>query len=226
MPARSTVVKVVIGVAVVAALIAAIRFLPIKEWLTDFQTYVRGLGALGYVVYALVYAVCVVFFVPASILTVGAGVIFGLIPGTIVVVCGATLGATLAFLLARTVLRKRIEKMTEGNPKFAALDRAITREGAKIAFLVRLAVVFPFTYINYALGLTGVTLRTFFLTTLIGITPATFAFVYIGAAAKEAATTANNTKLAVFIIGGIAALAVSVFVGRIATKAINGEVAK
>src|SRR5205823_10583594 len=101
------------------------------------------------------YAICVVFFVPASILTLGAGAIFGLVPGTLVVIAGATLGATLAFILARTVMRRRIEKMTEGNAKFAALDKAIAREGAKIVLLVRLSPLFPFTYINYAFGLTG-----------------------------------------------------------------------
>jgi len=70
----------------------------------QFIDYVRGLGALGYVVYTLGYAV-IGLFVPASVLTIGAGALFGVIGGTIVVTIGATLAATLAFLLARTVLR-------------------------------------------------------------------------------------------------------------------------
>jgi len=197
-----------------------VRTLPVAQWLTQFQAYVRGAGAIGYVVYALVYAVCVVFFVPASILTLGAGAIFGLAAGTIVVIFGATLGATVAFLLARTILRKRIEKMTEGNAKFAALDKAITREGAKIVLLVRLSPVFPFTYINYAFGLTGVRLSSYVWTTLVGIAPATFAYVYIGSIANEAAT-ANRARLIVYIAGGIVALAASIFVGRVAARAVS-----
>ena len=196
------------------------RTLPVAQWLSQFQAYVRGAGAIGYVVYALVYGVCVVFFVPASILTLGAGAIFGLVAGTIVVIFGATLGATIAFLLARTILRKRIEKMTEGNAKFAALDKAITREGAKIVLLVRLSPVFPFTYINYAFGLTGVRLSSYVWTTLAGIAPATFAFVYIGSIANEAAT-ANRARLIVYIAGGIVALAASIFVGRVAARAVS-----
>jgi uncharacterized membrane protein YdjX (TVP38/TMEM64 family) len=116
-------------------------------------------------------------------------------------------------------MRRRIEKMTEGNAKFAALDKAITREGAKIVLLVRLSPVFPFTYINYAFGLTGVSLGTYVWTTLIGIAPATFAFVYIGSIAHEAAT-ANRARLIVYIVGGIVALAASIFVGRIAARAV------
>jgi uncharacterized membrane protein YdjX (TVP38/TMEM64 family) len=158
--------------------------------------------------------------VPASILTLGAGAIFGLAAGTVVVIAGATLGATIAFLLARTVLRRRVEKMTAGNAKFAALDKAITREGAKIVLLVRLSPIFPFTYINYAFGLTGVRLWTYVWTTLIGIAPATFAFVYIGSIANEAAT-ANRARLVVYVAGGIVALAASIFVGRIAARAVT-----
>lgn len=190
------------------------------HWLLEFQAYVRGAGAIGYIAYILVYAVCVVFFIPATILTLGAGAIFGLAGGTLVVIAGATLGATLAFLLARTVLRKRVEKMASRHPKFRALDEAITREGTKIVFLVRLSVLFPFTWINYVLGLTGVRLRTYIWTTLVGIAPATFAFVYIGSIANEAAT-ASRARLIVYIVGAVAALLVSIVVGRIATKALK-----
>jgi uncharacterized membrane protein YdjX (TVP38/TMEM64 family) len=218
------ILKIVLGILVVAALVVMVRMLPVAAWLTSFQAYVRGLGAVGYIVYALVYAICVVFFVPASILTLGAGAIFGLVAGTLVVIVGATLGATIAFILARTVMRRRVEKMTEGNAKFRALDRAITREGAKIVLLVRLSPIFPFTYINYAFGLTGVRLATYIWTTLIGIAPATFAFVYIGSIASQAAT-ANRARLIVYIAGGIVALAVSIFVGRIASRAVSNAAA-
>ena len=116
--------------------------------------------------------VCVTLFVPASILTLGAGAIYGLGVGVGVVLAGATLGATISFLLARTLLRDRIEHMTRGNARFRALDRAIAKEGTKIVFLVRLAPVFPFTYINYAFGLTGVATLPYVVASLVGMTPA------------------------------------------------------
>jgi uncharacterized membrane protein YdjX (TVP38/TMEM64 family) len=216
------VVKIAAAILILAALIVAFRVLPVASWLRDFQTYVRGLGAIGYVVYVVVYAICVVAFVPASILTLGAGAIFGFAGGVIVVVIGATLGATLSFLLARTVMRKRVESMTAKNAKFRALDRAIARDGTKIVFLVRLAVVFPFTWLNYAFGLTAIPLWSYVAATFIGIIPATVAFVFVSSAATTAATThASLITKTVYIVGGIIAIAVSVFIGRIATRAIK-----
>lgn len=212
----------VVALIAIAALIIAFRILPVADWLRHFQTYVRGLGALGYVVYVIVYALCVVAFIPASILTLGAGAIFGFVGGVIVVIIGATIGATLSFLLARTVMRKRIEAMTAQNKKFRALDRAIAAEGTKIVFLVRLAVVFPFTYLNYAFGLTAIPLWRYVAATFVGILPATIAFVFVSSAATTAATTSTSaiTK-GVYIAGGVMAIVVSVLIGRIATKAIK-----
>ncbi len=187
--------------------------------LQQFIDYVRGLGAIGYVVYTLGYAI-VGLFVPASILTIGAGALFGIVGGSIVVAIGATLAATLAFLLARTVLRKRIERMVARNPKFVAVDRAIAREGAKIVVLVRLAAVFPFLFVNYAFGLTGIGTLRYIAATFLGILPGTIAFVYIGAAGAAAATQ-SKTKTIFTIVGAVIALAVSIYVGRIAHRAIQ-----
>jgi uncharacterized membrane protein YdjX (TVP38/TMEM64 family) len=212
-------IKILALLLILAAIAILFHVLPIATWLRAFQTYVRGLGALGYVVYVIVYAVCVVAFIPASILTLGAGAIFGFVGGTIVVVIGATIGATIAFLLARTVMRKRIEAMTSSNVKFRALDRAIANEGMKIVFLARLAVVFPFTWINYAFGLTAIPLWRYVLATFLGIIPATAAFVFASSAATKAAT--GETTKAIYIAGGVAAIIVSVLIGRIATRAIK-----
>ena len=219
---RNVIIKIAVVVVALLAIALLFHFLPVATWLRHFQTYVRGLGALGYVVYALIYALCVVSLVPASILTLGAGAIFGFVGGTIVVVIGATLGATLAFLLARTVLRKRVEAWTSKNKKFRALDAAIAKQGGRIVLLVRLAVVFPFTYVNYAFGLTAIKLPAYILATFAGIIPATAAFVFASSAATRAATTpATNITRIVYISGAIAAIVASIVIGRIATNAIK-----
>ena len=212
-----------IGLAVVAGLVVLFQTLPVAQWLETFQEYVQGFGALGYVLYAAAYAVCVVFFVPASVLTLGAGAIYGLTVGVVVVLVGASVGATLSFLLARTLMRERVAEMTRDNAKFSALDRAIAKEGAKIVFLVRLAPIFPFTYINYAFGLTGIRTPGYVLATIIGMMPGTFAYVYLGTAAAGAATAgdADSARTIVQIAGAVAALVVTIFVARLATKAIQ-----
>ena len=211
--------KAVVAVALLAALLIALRTLPVAQWLESFKEWVAGAGAAGYVLYVLVYIVCCVLLVPALALTLGAGAIFGFAAGSIIVLIGATLGATLAFLLARTVLRHRVERMTANNAKFRALDRAITREGTKIMWLVRLSGFPPFTWVNYAFGLTGIRLMPFLLTTFFGIIPGTLAFTWAGAAGAAALTGTGNRILLIVTAGG--AILVSLFIARIALQAIH-----
>jgi uncharacterized membrane protein YdjX (TVP38/TMEM64 family) len=209
---------ILIALLVIGAIVA-LRFLPIGAWLMRFQAYVRAAGPMGYVLYALGYGLIALIF-PGSVLTIGAGAIFGIVGGTLVVLAGATIAATIAFILARTVLRHRIERITAENKKFHAVDQAIAREGMKIVLLVRLAAVFPFTIVNYAFGLTGIRLAPYVGATAIGILPGTLAFVYIGAAAASVAAQ-DRTKLIFTIAGLVVAFAVSLFVARIAHKAIQ-----
>jgi len=212
-------VKIALVLAILVVFVFAVRTLPIAEWLEAFKQWVQGVGAVGYVLYVLVYIACCVLLVPALALTLGSGAIFGFIGGAIVNVIGATLGATAAFLLARTSLRHRVERMTSGSAKFSALDRAITREGMKIMWLVRLSGFPPFTWVNYAFGLTGIHLPPFVLTTFFGIIPGTIAFTYAGAAGAAALSGSGNRVL--LIITAVGAILVSAFIAHIATKAIR-----
>lgn len=213
------VLKPLLALAALAAFVILVRMLPVAEWLEAFKTWVQGQGAIGYVLYVLVYAVCCVFLIPALALTLGAGAIFGAVVGALVNLAGATLGATAAFLLARTVLRERVERKTADNVKFRALDRAITREGTKILWLVRLSGFPPFTWVNYAFGLTGIQLLPYVLITFFGIIPGTIAFTYAGAAGA-AALTGEGNRVAL-IVTAVGAVLVSVFIARTATRAIQ-----
>lgn len=211
--------KVVLAVLAIAAFVLLVRTLPIAEWLEQFKDWVRGVGPIGYVLYGLVYIVCCVFIIPASALTLGAGAIFGVVGGSILNVIAATIGATIAFLLARTVMRHRVERMTSGNARFAALDRALTREGTKIMWLARLSGFPPFTWANYAFGLTGVRLGPFLVTTFFGIIPGTIAITWLGAAGAAAITGQGNRIL--LIVTAVGAVLVSAFIARIATQAMK-----
>ena len=92
----------------------------------------------------------------AHTVTLAGGAIFGLVRGSLYVFVAATLGSMLAFLVCRHLARGFIEQKIAGNERFAKIDRAIAREGRKIVFLLRLSPAFPFTLLNYALGLTRV----------------------------------------------------------------------
>lgn len=205
--------------AAVALVVLAARLLPVAAWLASFQTYVRGAGVLGYGIYVVVYAVCCVFLIPASALTIGAGAIFGFAAGAAVVLIGATLGATAAFLLGRTVFRRRVESMMASSPRLAAIDRAVATEGTKIMLLMRLSGFPPFTWINYALGLTGVSLRSYVLTTVFGMIPGLIAFTWTGAAGAAALTGSGHRITLIMTAAG--AVLVSAYIARVAHRAIR-----
>ncbi|MGH7782616.1 MAG: TVP38/TMEM64 family protein, partial [Candidatus Binatia bacterium] len=135
-------------IVLVLVLGVGLFFLPFRQWFSHLETYVQSLGILGPIVVVLTYAVTTVLFVPGSALTIGAGSLFGLTTGFLVVLVGANVGALCAFLLARTFLRQKVARWAEDNPKFRSVDRAIGRQGFKMVFLLRLSPAFPFTLLN------------------------------------------------------------------------------
>ncbi len=211
--------KIVIALLVLAALVVAWRFLPVAHWVAQFIAYVRGAGTIGYLLYIAAYVVCCVLVIPAIALTLAAGAIFGLVTGSVIVLIGATAGATAAFLLGRTIFRRYVEARVASNPKMAAIDRAIAREGTKIMLLMRLSGFPPFTWINYALGLTGVSFRSYLWTTFFGIIPGTIAFTYAGSAGAQALTGKGNRIT--LIVTALGAVLVITYVARIAAQAIR-----
>jgi len=174
----------------------------------------------------LTLAWAVVTFVPASLLSLGAGAIFGIVPGVLYVFVAASVGACLAFLVARHLARSAIERRLEGNGKFAAIDRAIAAEGRKIVFLLRLTPAIPFNLLNYALGLTRIRFSDYAIA-CIGMLPGTLLYVYSGKLAGDVATLAGDPALArgwgyygLLALGLIATLAVTVVVTRSARRAL------
>lgn len=195
-------------------------------YVPQFATWVDGLGAWGPIVFMSGYAAAVLAFVPGSVLTLAAGAIFGLAEGVVYVFIAATVGATLAFLIARHGAREAIEKRIEGDARFAAIDRAVGAEGRKIVFLLRLSPAFPFNLLNYALGLTRVSLADYFIAS-IGMFPGTVLYVYtgkiIGDVAAVAGGAAPERGLGSWLLAGvglIATLVVTILVTRIARRAL------
>ena len=122
---------------------------------------VRQWGLVAPVAFMLLYAVAVVALVPASVLTMAGGAVFGLVRGVAFSFGGALLGSTVAFLLGRYVARRVIERKLATMPRFAAIDRAVWREGRRIVFLLRLSPIVPFNFLNYALGVTRISIKDF-----------------------------------------------------------------
>src|SRR5262252_8558318 len=218
--------KIALIIFIAADIVAALLLLPFRDWFNQFERYVQGLGALAPVVVAFTYVVTTVLFIPGSALTIGSGTLFGLRTGLLVVFVGANLGALCAFLLARTLLREKVARWAEGNPKFHALDLAIGRQGFKMVFLTRLSPAFPFNLLNYLLGVTAVKTGAYVLANLLGMLPGMFLYVYIGAAARDALVGQANTSVGFYqqvleYVGLLATVAVVVVVTRIARRTLR-----
>ena len=214
--------KLVLAVVAIGALIALGRFAGGR--IDDFRTWIDGLGAVGPIAFVAAYALGVAAFLPGAALTIAGGAIFGVVKGTAIVFTAAVLGSTLAFLIARYLARGFVEQRIAGNAQFAAIDRAIGQQGRKIVFLLRLSPVFPFSLGNYALGLTRVSLSDY-VTAAAGMLPGTLLYVYIGSVATDVASAAAGGgaatgKTALTVVGLAATALVTVFVTRIARRAL------
>lgn len=218
--------KVVVLVALFLTIGVGFLFLPVREWFTALEVYVTSLGSIGPLAVALAYVLTTVLFIPGSAITIGAGGLFGMKTGFLVVLVGANLGALCAFLLARSFLREKVARWAEANQKFRPLDQAIGRQGFKMVFLLRLSPAFPFTLLNYLLGLTAIGTGPYVIANLLGMLPGIFLYVYIGAAARDALTGEMTASAGLFqqalkYVGLLATVAVVMFVTRIARKALR-----
>lgn len=225
---RKVVLRVFLIAAALVLLVLAGRYL--GGYVPRFAAWVDSLGLWGPVVFILGYAVATVAFIPGSLLTLAAGAIFGLARGTAFVLVGASLGACGAFLVARYVARRAVERKLEGRPRFHSIDRAVGREGLKIVTLLRLSPVFPFNLLNYSLGLTQVRFRDYLLACL-GMLPGTFLYVYYGKALGSLAAVAGGAEVErgwghwlVLGLGLVATVLVTLFITRIARRALTQEV--
>jgi uncharacterized membrane protein YdjX (TVP38/TMEM64 family) len=208
-------------------IVVCLLVLPVKSYTVSVLAWIQSLGIWGPVFLTAFYVVAAVLFLPGSIITLAAGALFGVGKGFLAVWIGANLGACAAFLVGRTLARDWVEKKVQANSKFVAVEDAVAREGFKIVLLLRLSPVFPFNFLNYALGLTKVSLVHFALASLIGMIPGALMYVYIGSVAGSLAAIASG-----HVEGGVAGevlkwvglvvtIAVTVFVTRIARRSLK-----
>ena len=143
-----------------------------------FKEKINAFGIWGPVIYIIFYIFRPLIFFPAAVLSASAGVIWGL-QGFLYLQIAANLSAVGEFLIARYFARETVEKFLKGKSK--NLDEAISRKGFLTVLLIRLIPNLPWDIQNLGLGLTNVRFKDYFLATLLGIGPGSFALVYFGA---------------------------------------------
>lgn len=151
-----------------------------QEVLQNSVEYIEGLGPLGYVYFSLIYIVAEMFAIPAVPLTASAGYLFGVVPGTCIVLFSATIAAGGAFIIGRLFLRDFIEGIISKSRKFLAVDEAISRKGFQLVLLLRLSPLLPFALSNYLYGMTKVNFFEYLAGTALGFAPGSIGFVMSG----------------------------------------------
>ncbi|HXV61338.1 MAG TPA: TVP38/TMEM64 family protein [Vicinamibacteria bacterium] len=225
-PSKTT-LKYGVAILAIVGVVVVVRLLPLSHWLGAFNVWVSGLGVIGMIAFGLMYAVATVLMLPGSLLTLAGGATFGLLPGFVTVLFGATAGAALAFLVSRHLARKRVENWIQKKPSFDAIDKAVAKQGWKIVLLTRLSPVFPFNFQNYAYGLTSVSFAQYTLASWIGMIPGAFLYVYLGTLGRsglEAAAGAGRAetlRLVLQVVGLLATLLVTALITRTAKRALR-----
>jgi uncharacterized membrane protein YdjX (TVP38/TMEM64 family) len=201
-----------------------------RETIASFLEWVQGAGLWGALLFGLAYIPASVLFVPASVLTLGAGFVFGVARGTVIVSLGSTAGAAAAFMVARTVGRDWVAGRLAGHPALDAVGRAVESEAFKVVLLTRVSPLFPFNLLNYAFGLSSVPFKTYVFASWIGMLPGTLMYIYLGSAAQSVAALLSGElrrtpgQQAMFAAGLVATVAVTTIVTRAARRALSAIV--
>jgi uncharacterized membrane protein YdjX (TVP38/TMEM64 family) len=212
-----------LGFMLVAVLLL-MRTLPIRSMQQSLTDRIEELGAVGPIVFTLLYVVATVLLIPGSVLTLAGGAVFGLAVAFVTVSIGSVTGAALAFLIARYLARERIEELVRSRPKFAAIDRAVSQGGWRIVALLRLSPVVPFNVQNYLYGLTDINFWPYVIASAVAMAPGTFLYVYLGHIAGVAASGPRERSTAEWImltIGLIATVAVTAYITWLAKKTLK-----
>ena len=155
----------------------------LRTWLEQILNSVAAIGFFAPMAFVPIYIIGTILFVPTALLTLAAGALFGVPIGFAVTLASLLASASGVFLAGRNLSREWVIKNVASNKKIQALDNLVAEKGWKIVLLLRLSAIFPFTILNYGLGLTKIRFKHYMLASLIGMVPGTLVYVYLGSLA-------------------------------------------
>ncbi len=218
-----------IGILLVAAVVGFIVLLDAEPHVLALLDWLDRHRVGGVLIFTLLYALLVILVLPSFPFTLGAGFLFGLGQGSLLVIVGDTVGATVAFLIARYFLGARLARYAAGHPRLRVINERFGREGWKVVLLTRMVPFFPFKLSNYFFGMAGYSLSGFVFGTLFGIIPITVTNVYIGSLAADLSllgapsVARSNAQWAMYGAGFVIVLATAVYLTRLARKALEDQ---
>jgi len=219
---RKAVLKAAVLVLFIAAAIVLVRYTALRDYLTadGLGRFLAAAGLWAPMVYMAFYAVGVCLFVPGSILTGLGAVIFGAYWGFVYVWIGAMIGASMAFFIGRTLGREFAASLI--GDRLRKYDDAIERNGFATVLYLRL-VYFPFTPLNFGMGLTKVHFRDYFFGTALGILVGTFIITFFVGTLKEVWASGNWAELLSFkVLFSVGLFVFSFFIPKFVKTARKG----
>ncbi|XP_076888381.1 uncharacterized protein LOC143538793 [Bidens hawaiensis] len=220
--------RIALLLLLIAAIAVACFTLPVEKTLKDFLLWVEDdLGPWGPLALAVAYIPLTILAVPASVLTLGGGYLFGLPMGFLADSIGAVIGATAAFLLGRTIGKTYVISKLGDYPKFRAVAIAIQKSGFKIVLLLRLVPLLPFNMLNYLLSVTPISVWEYMMASWLGMMPITLALVYVGTTLKDLADVTHGwsrfskTRWALVILSFVVSVILMAVVTKVAKSALE-----
>jgi len=215
---KKAILKASILLAFVIGAILLVRFTPVKQYLTAefLGRYFDMIGMWAPLIFILIYAAGICLFLPGTLLTGVGAAIFGAYLGFVVVWIGAMIGASIAFIIGRTLGREFAASLI--GDRLKKYDDAIERNGFATVLYLRL-VYFPFTPMNFGMGLTKVHFWDYFAGTGLGIIVGTFIFTFFIGTLKEIWASGNWAGLMSFkVFFSIGLFVSSLFIPKIIKK--------
>lgn len=215
---RKAMLKAAVFLAFILAAIILIRFTPLKNYISAqaLGGFVEAAGLWAPAAFIVIYALGICLFLPGTLLTGLGAAIFGAYWGFVFVWVGAMIGASAAFWIGRTLGREFAASLI--GDKLKKYDEAIERNGFAAVLYLRL-VYFPFTPLNFGMGLTKVHFRDYILGTGLGIIVGTFIFTFFIGTLKQVWASGNWVELISFeVFFSIALFIFSFFIPKIIKK--------
>ncbi|MGA7577774.1 MAG: TVP38/TMEM64 family protein [Desulfobaccales bacterium] len=215
---RGALIKAVFLLIFIAAAVAVVRFTGVREFLTvdKLGTLLAAAGIWGPLAFILIYAAGVCLFIPGTLLTALGAAIFGPYWGFVYVWVAAMLGASGAFLIGRYLGREFAASLI--GDRLKKYDEAVERNGFATVLYLRL-VYFPFTPMNFGMGLTGVRFRDYLWGTGLGILVGTFIFTFFVGTLKEVWATGHWANLLTWkVFFSLGLFVFSLFIPKIINK--------
>jgi len=225
----STVTTIAFSTAFVACVVGALFYFDAQHEVVALLEWLNQRGAEAALLFVLIIALVVILLLPGVLFTTGAGFVFGIVKGTILIVVGTTIGALAAFLIARYLFGVRLSGFVLSHVHWQHAAGALHQKGCRIVMLSRMVPFFPFKLSNYFFGLTPVKLRDFVTGTFLGIIPLSLHNVYLGALAADLSTLGSRPddrstiEWVIYALGFVLVVAALLGLAHIARNALTGK---